>query len=87
MSRETLERLLEHVKPSRRDLLKRLLLGGTLALVPMSSFLEADDQGDQGTPAKGKGKAKKGSGKKGGKGGKGGKKKGKKSNPTTTTPK
>ncbi len=85
MSRETLDRLLEAVKPSRRDLLKRLLLGGTLALVPMSSFLEAAEQGDQTTPAKGKGKAKKGSGKKAGKGKK---KKSKKGTGTTTpTPK
>ena len=84
MSRETLDRLLENVKPSRRDLLKRLLLGGTLALVPMSSFLEAAEQGDQTTPAKGKGKAKKGNGKKTGKG----KKKSKKGTGTTTpTPK
>ena len=73
MSRETRDRLdavLQNVKSSRRDLLKRLLVGGGAALlVPMSAVL-ADAQD---TTAKAK-KAKKG--RKGGKKGKKGAKKG-----------
>ncbi len=56
MSRETrdaVDAVLQNVKSSRRDLLKRLLIGGSAALlIPMSSVL-ADAQ-----PGQGKGKSK-----------------------------
>ena len=71
MSQETrtgMDAVIEHVRPSRRDLLKRLLVGGGAALlIPMSAVLaNAKDDG----PAKGKGRKGK-RGKKGKKGKKG----------------
>jgi ribosomal protein L19E len=60
-----LEQLLRHVDPSRRELLKRLLVGGTvLTLVPTSSVLAQEGEGH----GKGKGKGRKGKGKGKGKG-------------------
>ena len=64
-TRDAVDAVLQHVKSSRRDLLKRLLIGsGAALLVPMSSVLaDAQEPG----PAKGKGKGK-GKGKAKGKG-------------------
>ena len=67
-TRDALDAALLNVKASRRDLLKRLLIGGGAALlVPMSVTL-ADAQDRQGK-GKGKGKGGKGKGKGKGKGG------------------
>jgi hypothetical protein len=55
MSHDKIEKVLEHVRPSRRDLLKRLLVGGSaLVLVPISTFVDAEAE----TTGDGKGKAK-----------------------------
>ena len=73
MSRETrdaLDEVLSHVRPSRRDLLKRLLIGGGAALlVPMSvAIADAQDGGRGKGKGKGKGNGGKGKGKGAGKG-------------------
>ena len=73
MSRETsdaVDTVLQNVKPSRRDLLKRLLIGSAAAfLLPMSSVETSAQTGNGKGKGKGKGKAKgKGTGKGKGKG-------------------
>ena len=68
-TRDRMEAVLQNVKSSRRDLLKRLLIGsGAALLIPMSSVLANAKEPGQGKGKKGK-RGKKG--KKGAKGKKG----------------
>lgn len=64
-----LTNLLESVRPNRRDLLKRLLVGGGVlaVLAPASTLLAAEEGQEPGGQGSGKGKGK-GKGKGGGKG-------------------
>ena len=51
-----LEQLLEHVTPTRRELLRRLLIGGGLAVVAPASIVLAQDTEERRRRGKGKGK-------------------------------
>lgn len=54
-SRDKLDALLRQVTPSRRELLKRLLIGGgVLALAPTSMVLAQTDGDQERRPGKGK---------------------------------
>jgi hypothetical protein len=65
-SRESLVSLLDTVKPNRRDVLKRLLIGaGVVATFAPASSVLAQDQGSGAGKAKGKGGKGKGGGGKG----------------------